>query len=516
MPALDFMAPNLGWQRPTRAEMVARPPALQPGASARLPRLPHLLAGNAVEARKDLYCLSVVGPMAILCLDGYLSYEAGFSWPGSMTADRELLAAIEHCRENDGISGVLVDAHSPGGSAGGTSDVMRQMRLLASEKPTRAIAHDIAASKAYMIAGLCARFAATPSAMVGSVGSTFGVLYDSSQNLKDDGIVAFDTAVGKAKNLGAYGLPVDPDEVEAMRDTGMQLLSPILAMLSAPRRMSPEKFLALEARMFAGAEAVASGLVDEISDFETYASDFLSELQAGGPKLIVPLGGQSHDSHDPTQDDPEDDDESPPTPLAPGARMSKNEPEKNPATPAPTPTPTPEARPLTLEALKTASPELVAQLEAEFAAKHKAPETPAPGQTAPTPASFEDLHAAFGADDPAFVTTAMAAKMTLVVAHAEYAKKLKAQLAAVQPARKGPVLSATPPLAPTAPTPSSANGSPQPASFDAAVQLVRDEKKCSFAQAWHEAGRRYPELRAAHATSHTEKWSAKFEPGAKN
>lgn len=491
MPALDFMAPNLGWQRPTRAEMVARPPALQPGASARLPRLPHLLAGNAVEARKDLYFLSVVGPMAILCLDGYLSYEAGFSWPGSMTADRELLAAIEHCRENDGISGVLVDAHSPGGSAGGTSDVMRQMRLLASEKPTRAIAHDIAASKAYMIAGLCARFAATPSAMVGSVGSTFGVLFDASQNLKDNGIVAIDTAVGKAKNVGAWGLPIDPDEAQAIRDTGMQLLSPILAMLSAPRRMSPEKFLALEARMFAGAEAVASGLVDEISDFETYASDFLSELQAGGPRLIVPLGGQSHDSHDPhdpTQDDPEDDDESPPTPLAPGARMSKNEPPKNPATPTPTPTPTPEARPLTLEALKTGSPELVAQLEAEFAAKHKAPETPAPGHTAPTPASFEDLHAAFGADDPAFVTTAMAAKMTLVVAHAEYAKKLKAQLAAVQPARKGPVVTATAPLSPSGTMPA------KPATFAAAIAEIQKAEKLDYCAAFARAGKLYPEL----------------------
>lgn len=501
MSHLDFMAPNLGWDRPQLANLPPRPP------ESRTPRLPQMLMGNAVEARKDLCCLSVVGPMAIITLDGYLSYDAPYSWPSIMTADTELLAAIQHCRTNDGIAGVLFDSRSPGGSAGGTSDVMKAVQLLASEKPTRAIAHDVAASKAYMIAGLCARFGATPSAIVGSVGSTFGAIYDASKNLEDNGITPYDLSTGKAKKLGTYGLPVDPAEVEAMRATAMSLLSPILEMLSGPRRMTPERYLALEARIYAGSDAVRAGLVDEIADFETFASGFLAELQGGGPRLIVPIPASVQrevpEGDDDAQDQPDATDTEAARHSTQGVPcMSTNAPAK-PAAPA---TPTAEARPLTLASLEANEPAIVGELTNKIKAE----------LAKPTPASFDELNAAFGEEDPAFVTKAMAGKMTLVQAHAEYAKGLKAKLAATAAApspKKLPVVGATAPLAPTGTGGALLHGS-TPDNFNAAVKQIQKELGCDFSTAWHKASTEYPELRQKYAEESTSKWNFKEPAGA--
>ena len=488
--ALHFMAKGLGWEPPTAEArlMTTRGRAAMDGAPARAQdrtpdrARPQLAGMIAVEPRPDLRCLTLVGSMAVLTLDGYLDYSAPYSMSGIFQADADLARAVRFCLDSPEVKGVLLDGHSPGGSAFGTSDLMALMAQLVAKKPTRAIAHDVLASKAYMVAGLAQRLAITPSGMVGSVGSTFGVLYDHSQELAQDGVGVIDTSVGKAKQLGTFGLPIDPAEAEVVRANARQLLTPILAQLAPARGLTPDAMLALEARMFAGALAVEAGLADEVATFDDFALRFLDDLSTSRAGSVVPRRTPAPANPTPTS----------PTPS--GARMS-----------TPAPTPTPEARPLTLEALKASNPELVAKIEADAATKLQA-ELAAKTPTTPTPATFEELNEAFGKDDPAFVTKAMAGKMTLVQAHAAYAAELRAQLATAQTTietrKKLPAVTGVTPLAP------SGTGGAGPADFNAAVAQVRGEMKCDYATAWHEAARRYPKLRADFAKHRTTATSA--------
>lgn len=482
--ALHFMAMGLGWDPPTAEARLSfatpRGRAAMDGAPTRA--RPQLAGNIAVDPRPDLRCLTLVGPMAILALDGYLAYSASYSMPGLFQADVELAQAIRFCIDSSEVKGVLFDGHSPGGSAYGTSDLMDLMARLVAAKPTRAIAHDVLASKSYMLAGLAQRLAITPSGMVGSVGGTFGVLYDHSKELAQAGVEVIDTSIGKAKQLGTFGLPIDPAEAEAVRANVRELLTPILAQLAPARGLTPDAMLSLEARMFAGALAVEAGLADEVATFDDFAARFIEDLTANRAGSVVPRRTPAPANPTPTS----------PTPS--GARMS-----------TPAPTPTPEARPLTLEALKASNPELVAKIEADAATKLQA-ELAAKTPTTPTPATFEELNEAFGKDDPAFVTKAMAGKMTLVQAHAAYAAELKAQLTTAQTTietrKKLPAVTGVTPLAP------SGTGGAGPADFNAAVAQVRGEMKCDYATAWHEAARRYPKLRADFAKHRTTATSA--------
>lgn len=446
------------------------------------PRLVELARGRSASLRRraDLYTTPGMeddhacgftrdGRVAIVCVDGVIGFGR---WWGCDTG--ALAAAIRSAADDPMTSTVLLDVHSPGGDVAGMSDLIAAVRYAKGKKRVCAVAHDVMASCAYWVSCLADEIAATPTALVGSIGAMVSAV-DSSKAFEEAGLRMVVAASGKLKTTGMPGVPITPEqetELVEIAQAGFALFS---ADVAEGRRMKPEAIAALEAGVLDAARARAAGLVDQVAPFD----DYLESLKSAASKnnLQNPEGAGT----------------------ATAARRSVS------------PVANRKGSSMNIETLRQEHPDLVTQVE-----------TAALARAAQQPADFGTLDAAFGQADSAFVTEALRGRMTFAQAVGEYNKRQAAraeQLTTELTAAKAELEQLKAPPAPGAgarkaakgeapvavnAAASGGGGAGQPDSFDAAVAAVAAEKGWStrkpleLAQAKAEACKRYPALYEQH------------------
>ena len=122
--------------------------------------------------------------IAILYLEGAIVDGEGET---TQIGSTRFVNEIRKMRQNDNIKGVVVRINSPGGSAVASELILRELQLMAKDKPTVISMGDVAASGGYWIATAGEKIFANDSTITGSIG-VFGVLFNIAEIANNNGI----------------------------------------------------------------------------------------------------------------------------------------------------------------------------------------------------------------------------------------------------------------------------------------------------------------------------------------
>ena len=184
---------------------------------------------------------------------------------GTITDDREVVAALDAAARDASVRALIVAVDSPGGTmAGGEALHAALGRLRDVGKPVVATMGGTAASAGYMIAMPAERVFARDSTLTGSI----GVLLQSF-NVEDLmarlGVQPLVIASGPLKAQPSPFAPLTPEGRAVLEGVIADLRERFVAIVASGRKMPVERVRELaDGRIFTGRQALAAGLVDAI------------------------------------------------------------------------------------------------------------------------------------------------------------------------------------------------------------------------------------------------------------
>jgi capsid assembly protease len=288
--------------------------AIPDGATA-LPARASLLAGGLADSYRqhgdEPY--PVVDGIAVIEIAGVLIHRGGWIGQSSGQTSYEGIAVqIEAAASDPAVRGLALEIDSFGGEVAGVFDLADRIRAIRGAKPVWAFVAEHAFSAGYALASQADRILLPRTGALGSIGVV--VLHaDLSGQLDQDGVRVTLIHSGRHKVDGNPYQPL-PEAVQGDIQREIDVLRFLFAeTVAAGRagRVSQEAVLATEAATYRGAEAVAAGLADEVTDLARGFSAF-GQLLARAPifspartrRASLPQPGQ--EAIMATQNDPDD------------------------------------------------------------------------------------------------------------------------------------------------------------------------------------------------------------------
>ncbi len=173
--------------------------------------------------------------------------------------------ALRDVREDESIKAVVFRINSPGGSALASDIILREVELLAKEKPVIVSMGSLAASGGYYIACKATKIVANPNTITGSIG-VFGVLPNMEKMLKNKAGITVDRV--NTNTHSDYMSPLramDDYEFRRLQIEIDRIYDVFLKHVAEGRNMSIEKVDSIgQGRIWSGNDALNLGLVDEL------------------------------------------------------------------------------------------------------------------------------------------------------------------------------------------------------------------------------------------------------------
>jgi signal peptide peptidase SppA len=217
------------------------------------------------------YMVQRMGDTAIIQISGQLITKSNFlTRLFGMTGYDEISNAVAAASSADGISSILLDIDSPGGSANGVEQAADTVSKVNSDvMPVTSWTGGTMASAAYWIGSAAGKVFSTPMATVGSIG-TIAVHQEISKMLKEEGINATVFRSGQYKGLGNPYEPLTDKAKEVIQSKIDSLSDHFISKVAEYRGRTSDyiKANAAEGREFFGKDAVGVGLVDGLQSFE--------------------------------------------------------------------------------------------------------------------------------------------------------------------------------------------------------------------------------------------------------
>jgi signal peptide peptidase SppA len=230
---------------------------------------------NILERNK----LSMTGRAAVITVDDVLIPRGGYWWGMPMDA---LGSLIEKLANDPGVSAIVLDIDSPGGSVFGIQELGDKIVAARSSKPIIGIANPMAASCALWLFSACAKRYVTPGGQVGS----HGVIYDHfdySQLFENAGIGITRFQSSPKKDEFSSDRPLTEDaskRLQSIVDYYHETFTKALAKnYGIPSSKVTRDFG--QGRMLLDIEAKSVGMVDGIAPFDQIV-DKLAAKQTGG------------------------------------------------------------------------------------------------------------------------------------------------------------------------------------------------------------------------------------------
>lgn len=211
------------------------------------------------------------GSVAILPVFGTISYRmnALSAMSGGTSAQllRQQFAALVR---DPGIAAIVLDIDSPGGAAGGITELVADIFAARERKPVVAVANTDAASAAYWIGAAATEFVGTPSALVGSIG-VWSMHVDASEHEAREGFKYTFISAGKDKVLGNSLEPLSDDGRAYIQQRVDEVYDTFTADVARFRGVSVEDARGPrfgEGRVISARRALRAGLIDRIATIE--------------------------------------------------------------------------------------------------------------------------------------------------------------------------------------------------------------------------------------------------------
>lgn len=237
-------------------------------------------ADERAEARRtDNVMVSPEG-IAVIELSGVLMKQESSLFASTSTVEaRRRIRAAARSKEAAAIV-LLID--SPGGTAGGTSDLAAEVRRAAAVKPVVAYIEDLGASAAYWVASQADQIVANQhDALVGSLG-TYLVVTDSSEEAAQKGRKVHVISTGPFKGAGVPGAEITDEQLEMFREEVFEINAAFQRGVMQGRNLSAKAVDELfTGRVWSATQARQLGLVDDIQSFDGLLQRLAKENTAG-------------------------------------------------------------------------------------------------------------------------------------------------------------------------------------------------------------------------------------------
>lgn len=227
------------------------------------------------EEEEPSRLLEVQGNVGVLTIAGPL--VPGASWVNKyvgITGYGEIREALVQAAKNPNIGAILLDINSGGGAVSGVTDVVDLIRKVDAEvKPVHTYSDGMIASAAYWTGSSARRVSIGRVTEAGSIG-VLTVHKEITKMMQEAGITPTVLRAGEFKALGnPYEKLSDKAKAEMQAQLD-QVYRMFVDHVAARRGVSYETAdsTMAQGRIFIGDRAVASGLVDEVSNFDAVIS----------------------------------------------------------------------------------------------------------------------------------------------------------------------------------------------------------------------------------------------------
>jgi ClpP class serine protease len=234
----------------------------------------------------------VVDGIAVIQIAGVLIHRGAWIGQSSGQTSYEGIAAqIEAAAGDPSVRGLALEIDSFGGEVAGVFDLADRIRAVRASKPVWAFVAEHAFSAGYALASQADRILLPRTGAVGSIGVV--VMHaDLSGQLDQAGVRVTLVHAGSHK-IDANPYAPLPADIQSDIQREIEVLRFLFAeTVAAGRgvRLNQEAALATEAASFRGAEAVAAGLADEVTDLQRGFATFrqsLSPIRAPLPSRVA-------------------------------------------------------------------------------------------------------------------------------------------------------------------------------------------------------------------------------------
>jgi signal peptide peptidase SppA len=242
------------------------------------------------ERERPSEYLQITDGVGVISVEGSL-YDGTFGVVGKwfgITGYGDIQQALVQAVQHADVRSILLMVKSGGGSVAGVGETAQLIQAVDKHKPVTTYSPSTMASAALWLGLGGRKILASPTALVGSIG-TLMVMVSRHRQLKEDGIDAIVVRSGKYKALGH---PVEPlnDEAIAEAQEKADYYSDIFLTYVAERRgvnkaSADTRFG--QGRTFIGEQAKAVGLVDAVVGYsEAFLSAKSQALPDNKPKVF--------------------------------------------------------------------------------------------------------------------------------------------------------------------------------------------------------------------------------------
>lgn len=205
--------------------------------------------------------------IAVLPVTGTLVHKLGYINPVSgMSGYNGIAKRLQQAISDPDVRGVLLDIDSPGGEVAGAFDTADLIARAREQKPVWALASDTACSAAYLLASACSRRLITQTGTVGSIGVLMAHrCVEKALEIAGVDVTLIYAGAHKVDGNPYSQLPGDVrDEFQlSINSTREQFAQKV----SDYTGLKKSRVLATEAAVFIGADAIKSGLADQLVNY---------------------------------------------------------------------------------------------------------------------------------------------------------------------------------------------------------------------------------------------------------
>jgi signal peptide peptidase SppA len=209
---------------------------------------------------------------------------------------------IESALSDADVAGIVLNIDSPGGELSGAFDLAQKIFESRGVKPIRAVASDLAASAAYLLASAADSIAITETGYAGSIGVVMRHV-DMSQALENDGFRVTSIFAGAKKIDGNPFGPMPKKVMAEFQHEIDSLYDLFVERVAQYRGIDAEHVRSTEAGLFRGQKAVDAGLADLVSNPDAVLAGFgdlnsQQSLSSGGNSMTTKAITKAADKQD--------------------------------------------------------------------------------------------------------------------------------------------------------------------------------------------------------------------------
>lgn len=223
--------------------------------------------GNANYAKSYKDKNSSKNEVAVIYASGTIYDGKGDEEKGIYSDD--LSKTIRKAREDENVKAIVLRVNSPGGSASASAIIGHELDLAKEVKPVIVSMGNYAASGGYWISAKADYIFADPTTLTGSIG-VFGTFPNMKGFLNDKIGLTFDVAkTNENADFGSVTQPLTEFQYNKLQEMVVMTYNDFTGRVAEGRGLRQSYVDSIgQGRVWAGADAIGLGLVDQLGDME--------------------------------------------------------------------------------------------------------------------------------------------------------------------------------------------------------------------------------------------------------